>query len=145
MRRWSALDAGTYLDALDVRLHLVTHEVNVGAPKNEALAVDREKGTWRLAPTRAHPAQLSAKAAKALIENAMPGRELLDIVIDLDARLDVLGHFLHAGEGSKLPRNVRRCNVLAALMAVGCNIGPARMAAASGLSAQEISWRPTGT
>jgi TnpA family transposase len=133
------LDAGMYLEALDTRLHAVTQEVNVGVPKNDALTLNREKGTWRLAPTRAHPAQLSAKAAKALIENAMPARELLDIVIDLDARLDVLGHFLHSGEGSKLPRNVRRRNVLAALMAVGCNIGPTRMTAASGLSAREIS------
>lgn len=133
------LDPGTYLEALDERLHAVTQDVNTGVPKNEALTLDRERGTWRLAPTRANNAQLGVKAAKTLIENAMPARELLDIMIDLDTRLDVLGHFLHSGEGSRLPRNVRRRNVLAALMAVGCNIGPARMAAASGLSAREIS------
>ncbi|WP_022802341.1 Tn3 family transposase [Deinococcus ficus] len=133
------LDAGTYLNALDTRLHAVTQDVNTRVPKNEALTLDREKGTWRLAPTRANTAQINAKAAKALIENAMPTRELLDIVIELDSRLDILGHFLHGGEGSRLPRNVRRRNVLAALIAVGCNIGTARMAAASGLSSREIS------
>lgn len=133
------LDAGTYLNALDTRLHAVTQDVNTRVPKNEALTLDREKGTWRLAPTRANTAQINAKAAKALIENAMPTRELLDIVIELDSRLDILGHFLHGGEGSRLPRNVRRRNVLAALIAVGCNIGTARMAAASGLSPREIS------
>ncbi|MFB9995389.1 hypothetical protein ACFFLM_25950 [Deinococcus oregonensis] len=63
---------------------------------------------------------------------------LADIVIDLVTRLNLLWHFPHVGEGAPLPRNVRRRNVLAALITVGCSSGPAHLGAASGLSACEI-------
>lgn len=133
------LDPGAYLETLGTRLHAVTHEVDANTPNNAALTVDKDKGQWKLAPTRSSGAQISAKAVKALLERAMPPRDLVDIVIDLDVRLDILGHFLHDGEGSRLPRTERRRNALVALLAVGCNIGVARMAAASGLSAREVS------
>lgn len=103
-------DPEAYLQQLDERLDMVTRDVNKGVPKNEALTVDQEKGEWRLAPLRANSAQLTAKHVKALIERRLPPKELADIVIDLDQHLNLLGHFLHDGDGSRLPQNVRRRN-----------------------------------
>lgn len=133
------LDAATYLENLDQRLHAVTGAVNTGVPRNEALRIDAAKGEWKLAALRTAGIQSTARAAKALIERHLPARELVDIVIDLDARMDLLRAFLPDGEKSPWPRGVQRRNALAALIAVGCNIGAARMASASGLSVREIT------
>jgi len=64
----------------------------------------------------------------------------VDVLIDMDHRTDFLRHFLHYGAAeSRLPAAERRRNSLAALIAIGCNIGPQRMAVASGLRVREIS------
>ena len=57
----------------------------------------------------------------------------------LDNQTNFLRHFLHLGGDSRLSPAARRRNALAALIAIGCNIGPQRMAVASGLSLEEIS------
>jgi hypothetical protein len=57
----------------------------------------------------------------------------------MDNETDFLRHFLHCGGPSRLPVAERRRNILAALIAIGCNLGPQRMAVASGLSVREIS------
>ena len=41
---------------------------------------------------------------------------------------------------TRLPAAVRRRQALAALIAIGCNIGPQRMGVASGLDAHEITF-----
>jgi len=133
------LDRETYLAQLATRLDEVTAGVDTRAPRNTALPIDRAKREFHLARLRASPAQDAAQALKALIEARLPPVELVDVLIDLDNPTDFLQHFLHPGDSSRLPPVVRRRNVLAALIAVGCNIGPARMAAASGLSVREIS------
>ena len=74
-----------------------------------------------------------------LLESRMPEVELIDTLIDVDNETNFLHHFLESGGGRRLPPAIQRRNVLAALVAVGCNIGPTRMAAASGLSIWEIS------
>jgi hypothetical protein len=71
---------------------------------------------------------------------------LVDVLIDMDNRTDFLRHFLHYGAGeTRLPAVERRRNSLAALIAVGCNIGPQRMAVASDLRVHEISEVATAT
>jgi hypothetical protein len=55
------------------------------------------------------------------------------LLIDIDSETNFLRHFLHSSE-TRLSLPERRRNVLAALIATGCNIGPQRMAAASGIS-----------
>jgi len=73
------------------------------------------------------------------LEARMPEVELIDALIDVDNETDCLRHCLRRDQGRSLPPAIQRRNVLAALVAVGCNIGPSRMAAASGLSVWEIS------
>src|SRR5690349_23728916 len=65
--------------------------------------------------------------------------DLVDLLIDVDNQTNFLRHFLHLGGDSRLSPAARRRNALAALIAIGCNIGPQRMAVASGLSLEEIS------
>jgi hypothetical protein len=53
------------------------------------------------------------------------------LLIDIDSETNFLRHFFSE---TRLSLPERRRNVLAALIATGCNIGPQRMAAASGIS-----------
>jgi Tn3 transposase DDE domain len=62
------------------------------------------------------------------------------VLIDLDNQTNFLRHFLHQGGDSGLSPPAQRRNALAALIAIGCNIGPQRMAVASGLSVEQISF-----
>lgn len=134
------LDVDAYLKALDERLHLVTQAVNQGIPSNAAVTINPSKGEWKLAPLRKKTStQHTEKTVKKLLESRMPSRDLLDVVLDLDERLDMLGLFLHDGTKTHWSRSAQRRNVLAALIAVGCNIGATHMAAASGLSVREIT------
>jgi hypothetical protein len=93
----------------------------------------RSTATWpnSISRVKASPEQDAANRLKDLLESGMPEVELIDV----DNETDFLHHFLHSGGGRRVPPAVQRRNALAALVAVGCNIGPARMAAASGLSA----------
>jgi Tn3 transposase DDE domain len=62
------------------------------------------------------------------------------MLIEIDNRTNFLRHFLHRDGASSLSPAVRRRNVLAAMFALGCNIGCQRMALASGLNVHEISF-----
>ena len=83
----------------------------------------------------------SVKQLKRLLEARLPRTDLVDILIDIDNETDFLRHFISQGAyETPVPPAFHRRNVLAALIAVGCNIGPHRMAAASpGISFREIS------
>jgi hypothetical protein len=133
------IDSEAYLKQLEIRLDKVTTGVDARAPRNQALTIDRDKGEYHLARLRASPAQDAAKGLKDLLESRMPEVELVEALIDIDNDTDFLHHFLHGGAGRRLSPAVQRRNVLAALVAMGCTIGPTRMAAASGLSVWEIS------
>lgn len=134
------LDVDDYLKDLDERLHVVTQAVNQGMPRNESVKINPIKGEWKLAQLRKkNPTQHTEKTVKKLLESRMPSRDLLDIVLDLDDRWDILGLFLHDGTKTHWSCSIQRRNVLAALIAVGCNIGATHMAAASGLSVREIT------
>ena len=105
---------------------------------NSALTIDHDKDEYHLARLKASSAHDAAKGLANLLESRMPEVELIDTLIDVDNDTDFLHHF-QSEQGRRLPAAIQRRNVLAALVAVGCNIGPTRMAAASGLSVWEIS------
>jgi TnpA family transposase len=141
-RHYAALglprEADAYLARLDADLKAVTAMVEARVPANHALRIKPDAGEFHLAK---FDALGSDKAVKALIERRLPPVDLVDILIDLDHQTDFLRHFLHSAGGSgRLSPPIRRRNVMAALIAVGCNIGAWRMAAASpGVSVQEIN------
>jgi TnpA family transposase len=133
------VDSQAYLTRLEARLHEVTAGADARAPRNPSLRIDPERGEFRLARLTATPAQEAATRLKDLLEARLPPVELVDVLIDLDHATDFLRHFLRGGEARRRAPAVQRRNVLAALIAGGCNLGPSRLAAASGLSVWEIS------
>jgi Tn3 transposase DDE domain len=133
------IDSDTYLEQLEEQLHVLTAGVDARVLTNPALTIDSDKGDYHLARLKASPAQDAAKGLIDLLQSRMPEVELIDALIDIDNETDFLHYCLQSGEGRRLPPAVQRRNALAALVAVGCNIGPTRIAAASGLSVWEIS------
>jgi hypothetical protein len=139
-RRWAK-----YVTAHDkgepskvARPSVVTAELDRRVPGNSALSIDAQKGEFHLAALKGADKPDELKTLKELIESRLPRTELVDVLIDMDHRTDFLRHFLHYGAGeSRLPAAERRRNSLAVLIAIGCNIGPQRMAVASGLTVHE--------
>lgn len=133
------VDVDQYLAGLGDHLKAVTDAVDKRAPQNQALTIDGEKGEFHLAALKAADKPDAVKALKHLIESRLPKIELVDILIDIDNQTNFLRHFLH-GDDPGLSPAARRRNVLAGLLAIGCNIGCQRMALASGLGFREISF-----
>jgi TnpA family transposase len=134
------LDVDVYLTQLNNYLHEVTAAVDRRVPHNMALTIDAAKGTFRLAALKRAEKPDAVKVVKELIQSRLTRIDLVDVLIDIDNLTNFLRHFLHHGGDSRLSPAIRRRNALAALVAIGCNIGPQRMAIASGLSFHEISF-----
>jgi Tn3 transposase DDE domain len=115
--------------------------VDARVPGNQALAIDRERGEFTLARLAGREESETVEELKQLIESRLKRTDLVDILIELDDETDFLRHFASQGTyETRLAPALHRRNVLAALIAIGCNIGPQRMAAASrGLSYRDIS------
>jgi len=71
------------------------------------------------------------KTLKELIESRLPKSDLADVLIDLDNWTNFLHHFLPPGGADAV---TSRRDALAAVLAIGCNIGCRRMVLAPGLS-----------
>ena len=134
------LDAGSYLTELNEHLKSVTADVDQRVPQNEALKIDSAKGTFRLAALKRKEKPDAVRDTKDLIQSRLARIDLVDVLIDIDNQTSFLRHFLHSGGDSCLSPAARRRNALAALIAIGCNIGPQRMAIASDLTFREISF-----
>jgi TnpA family transposase len=129
------IEADEYLVRLNDHLKQVTNDVDRRVPGNKALTIDAEKGEFHLAALKASEKPDAIKILKDLIESRLPRSDLADVLIDIDNRTNFLRHFLPPGTDTV----VRRRDALAALLAIGCNIGCQRMALASGLNFHEIS------
>ena len=129
------LDADAYLHRLDEHLKQVTAAVDGRVPQNQALTIDRERGEFHLAALKAADKPDAIKVGKDRIESRLPRADLADVLIDIHHRTNFLRHFLPPGADTV----ERRRDALAALLAIGCNIGCQRMALASGLSVHELS------
>jgi TnpA family transposase len=129
------IEADEYLVGLNDHLKQVTNDVDSRVPGNKSLTIDAEKGEFHLAALKASEKPDAIKILKELIESRIPRSDLADVLIDIDNRTNFLRHFLPPGTDTI----VRRRDALAALLAIGCNIGSQRMALASGLNVHEIS------
>jgi len=133
------LEVDEYIARLDDRLKTVTGEVDKRAPENTSLTIDAGKGEFHLAALKALNKPDAIKILKDLIEARLQKCDLADILIDIDNRTNFLHHFLPPGGDSGVSSLARRRDALAAVLAIGCNIGCQRMAHASGLNFHEIS------
>ena len=129
--------ADEFVEQLQKRLATVTREVDDRVPQNQWLTIDAERQHFPLAALRGQPAPSSVSTLKRKIEARLRRIELADLLIDIDSETNFLRHFLHFSE-TRLSVPERRRNVLAALIATGCNIGPQRMAAASGMERNQV-------
>ena len=134
------LDVDAFLTRLNDRLTTITAAVDQRVPQNKALTIDAGKGEFHLAALKALEKPDAVQTLKHLIESRLQKIDLVDILIEIDNRTNFLRHFLHRDGASSLSPAVRRRNVLAAMFALGCNIGCQRMALASGLNVHEISF-----
>jgi len=101
----------------------VTAEVDRRVPQNKALTIDPVKGVFHLAALKASDRPDAINSLKELIESRLPKVDLADVLIDIDNRSNFLSHFLPPGADTP----VRRRDALAAVLAIGCNIGCQRM------------------
>lgn len=135
------LEADAYIARLGEQLATVTAQVEARVPTNSALTIDAHRSTFSLAALEGGGTPDSVKQLKRLLEARLPRTDLVDLLIDIDNETDFLRHFISQGTYD-VPASpaVHRRNVLAALIAVGCNIGPHRMAVASpGIRVHAIS------
>jgi TnpA family transposase len=133
------LAADEYIVQLNDRLKTVTAEVDKRAPQNTSLTIDADKGEFHLAALKASNKPDALKILKNLIEGRLQKTDLADLLIDIANWTNFVHHFLPPGGDSGLSSLTRRRDALAAVLAIGCNIGCQRMAHASGLSFHEIS------
>ena len=133
------VDADAYWATLDQHLKMVTERGDQRVPQNQALTIDDKKGKFHLTALKAADKPDTVKTLKDLIESRLPKVDLVDILIDIDNQTNFVRHFLRGKEQGLSPAERRR-NVLAALLAIGCNIGCQQMALASGLNFHEITF-----
>ncbi len=137
-----------FVAGLDRELKAVTEAVETRLAANAALTIDARRGRFKLArPRRGDGGEEDGAVTRAaetplgkLIRRRLPRADLADVLIDADNETDFVRHLLGTGDRGGAARGTRRRNVLAALLACGCNLGPERMAAATpGITAHEIA------
>lgn len=134
------VSAETFVRHLTEHLATVTTQVAARLSDNQAVTIDEARGEFHLTALEGSEPAPAVKALKTAIETQLPRTDLVDILIEVDQVTGFLRHFTHAaGQESRLDRVLLRRNVLAALIAVGCNLGPYRMAAASGIRVSDIT------
>ncbi len=124
-------------------LEAMAATANDGVPTNKLLKIDRAKRTFTLSPFEGGDKKraLRIKQLRTLIQSELPQVDLVEILLDLDDATGFLRHFVTpALKDTKLAPEILKRNTIAGLIAIGCNIGPYRMAMATpGITHAEIS------
>lgn len=132
-------DPAEFVAGLDRELKAVTEAVEARLAGNTALTINARRGRFKLARPRLGDGEDDPPLGK-LIRRRLPKADLADVLIDVDNETDFVRHLLGKGGGGRTAVGIKRRNVLAALLACGCNLGPERMAAATpGTTAHEIA------
>lgn len=101
-----------------------------------------EHGELVVSPLPAEQAPAGATELADAAAALLPRVDLPGLLIEVDRWTGFTDELTHAGGGTNRPAELRR-NLLAAVLAAGCNLGPAGMAHASGISEDTLAW--TGT
>ena len=137
------VDSVEFISKLRKDLESMTDNVNTGVPANKLLKIDAEKGTFKLSPFEGGDKKRARKIRqlRTLIQSELQKVDLVDILIDLDKETGFLRHFVSpALRETRQPVEVLKSNSIASLIAIGCNIGPYRMAMATkGVTHSDIS------
>lgn len=137
------VDSVELIASLRDGLETMAATANAGVPQNKLLKIDKENGSFTLSPFEGGDKKRARriKQLRTLIQSELPQIDLVDILIDLDEATGFLRHFVSpALKDSKLSLEILKRNAVAGLIAIGCNIGPYRMAMATpGITHAEIS------
>lgn len=128
------VDSILFIQGLRDDLETLTKTVNKGVPSNQLLKIDAARGTYKLSPFKGGDKKRARhiKQLRTLIQSELPQVDLVDILIKLDKETSFLRHFVApALRESKLDATKLKSNAIASLIAIGCNIGPYRMAMAT--------------
>jgi len=138
-------DPAEFIAGLDRELKAMTDAVEARLAGITALTINARLGRFKLARPRLgdgedDPPRVGDTPLGKLIRRRLPKVDLADVLIDVDNETDFVRHLLGKGGGGRTATGLKRRNVLAALLACGCNLGPERMAAATpGTTAHEIA------
>lgn len=137
------MDSVELISSLRQDLETMATTANDGVPNNKLLKIDREKRTFTLSPFEGGDKKraLRIKQLRTLIQSELPQIDLVDILIELDDATGFLRHFITpALRDTRLSSEILKRNAIAGLLAIGCNVGPYRMAMATpGITHAEIS------
>jgi TnpA family transposase len=137
------VDSVELITTLRQELETIAATADNGVPANKLLKIDSEKGIFTLSPFEGGDKKRARriKQLRTLIQTELPRIDLVDILIDLDSATGFLRHFVTpALRETRLSSETLRQNAIAGLIAIGCNIGPYRMAMATpGITHSEIS------
>lgn len=136
-------DSVELIGALRQDLETISSTVDSGVPNNKLLKIDPQNRSYTLSPFEGGDKKRAKKVKqlRTLIQSELPQVDLVDILIELDKQTNFLQHFVApALRDTRLAPDILKRNAIAALIAIGCNIGPYRMAMATpGVSPSEIS------
>lgn len=137
------VDSVDLISSLRQGLETMAASANNGVPENKLLKIDGEKGTFTLSPFEGGDKKRARriKQLRTLIQSELPQIDLVDILIDLDEATGFLRQFVTTAlRETRLSPEILKRNAIAGLIAIGCNIGPYRMAMATpGVTHAEIS------
>ena len=137
------VDSVEFVGMLRNDLETISNTVNEGVPTNALLKIDAAKSAYKLSPFKGGDKKRARhiKQLRTLIQSELPQVDLVDVLIKLDKETGFLRHFVApAIRESKQSLETLKSNAIASLIAIGCNIGPYRMAMATkGISHFDIS------
>ena len=123
-------DSSAFIATLQHDMGAALQLLNRGLPRNAAVAITGEpgKGTIRLSPFVPLPEAPNLGRLKAEINERWPKTRLLDMLKEVDLRIDFFEHFRSPRAHERLDRRTIQRRVLLCLYGLGTNMGLKRMA-----------------
>jgi TnpA family transposase len=127
------LDADEFVKSLQKKLQKSLQALNDSILMNEKVKIltTKDGGRIKVSPYAAQAEPTHLKAFKQTIKRRWMNTHLLDILKEVDLRIDFTKHFSTAGRSSSIDQNTLRKRLLLCLYAIGSNTGLTRMATAN--------------
>ena len=131
--------AGPRLDDLRARTIRHREQLDGDLAGGEAEVALDEHGNLKVSRLRAQPRDPAIDKLASEIANELAIVDLPDLLFDIDAATGFTDELTHAGGSSPRSKDHKR-NLIAAIMALACNLGVRRMARSSGISPAALGW-----
>jgi len=127
------LDADKFVKALQEKLQKSLKELNDSILDNKKVNIltTKDGGRIKVSPAVPQAVPVRLKAFQRAIKRRWMNTHLLDILKEVDLRIDFTKHFSTAGRRASLDKNILQKRLLLCLYAIGSNTGLSRMATAN--------------